>query len=466
VDALMGLLKLFRLLWLLWGLAVRGGVGNAFKSTLFFGGVTRIVFGDSCGRPGEASASLAILRPFDLPTDDFRVMDIRAVPMLSLRLRRADMDFLWESCFTWGDELLTRRLPRWEKDSVQGGRAVTPVGVGGGLVEGAAVWGLEFRAMGLECWYEWKRSASAGGGCNGRGGKLELDAGPCREVMVSSGLWGRDWCEDGTPDCTRPDILEGAYFKAFESRPFDFCFFNVGSWYRLKVDRSVWLAFEIMVRAFSGRSGTSNGVASPAMKPDILLLTECRSGFRGGTSGFAGNGFLDSLLECLFRILKMETMEGRLGRIYVMGVATSMGVETSHTSNISTSSRSTSSMAGGSITLEYLSKAKSEALLREGASTGFGEGIGLSLGLLGMTNWRGGASNRMPFASLCFFISETMTGTPLGVVTLISESVSTEVEALISEDELGEEMVLFRFAISASFLPDVSGRAGALFICS
>jgi hypothetical protein len=69
-------------------------VGNAFKSTLFFGGVTRIVFGDSCGRPGEASASLAILRPFDLPTDDFRVMDIRAVPMLSLRLRRADMDFL------------------------------------------------------------------------------------------------------------------------------------------------------------------------------------------------------------------------------------------------------------------------------------------------------------------------------------------------------------------------------------
>lgn len=141
-----------------------------------------------------------------------------------------------------------------------------------------------------------------------------------------------------------------------------------------------------MVRAFSGRSGTSNGVASPAMKPDILLLTECRSGFRGGTSGFAGNGFLDSLLECLFRILKMETMEGRLGRIYVIGVATSMGVETSHTSNISTSSRSTSSMAGGSITLEYLSKAKSEALLREGASTGFGEGIALSLGLLGMTN--------------------------------------------------------------------------------
>lgn len=72
----------------------------------------------------------------------------------------------------------------------------------------------------------------------------------------------------------------------------------------------------------------------------------------------------------------------------------------------------------------------------------------------------------MPFASLCFFISETMTGTPLGVVTLISESVSTEVEALISEDELGEEMVLFRFVISAAFLPDVSGRAGALFICS
>ena len=125
-------------------------MGNALRSTLLFGGATKTGFGDSCGRPGEASASLAILRPFDLPTEDFRVMDIRAVPMLSLRLRRADMDFLWESCFTRGDELPTRRLPRCEKDSVHGGSAVTPVGVGGGLVEGAAVCGLECRATVLE----------------------------------------------------------------------------------------------------------------------------------------------------------------------------------------------------------------------------------------------------------------------------------------------------------------------------
>ena len=118
------------------------------------------------------------------------------------------------------------------------------------------------------------------------------------------------------------------------------------------------------------------------------------------------------------------------------------------------------------MTFEYLSNTKSEALFKDGASTSSGEGIVFSLGLLGMTNWRGGASNRTPFASLFFLKSETMTGIPLGVVTLISDRVSTEVEALMSEDELGEEVVLCVFAVSASLLPDVSGRADALVMYS
>jgi hypothetical protein len=71
-----------------------------------------------------------------------------------------------------------------------------------------------------------------------------------------------------------------------------------------------------------------------------------------------------------------------------MGVATSIGVGTSHTSYISTSSRSSLSISGESMTLEYLSNAKSEALLREGASTGLGDERAFSLGMLGMIKWR------------------------------------------------------------------------------
>lgn len=117
------------------------------------------------------------------------------------------------------------------------------------------------------------------------------------------------------------------------------------------------------------------------------------------------------------------------------------------------------------MTFEYLSKAKSEALFNEGASTGFGDEFVLSLGMLGMIKWRVGASNRISFASFCFFISETMTGIPLGVVTLISDSVSTEVEALISVEGLGEDedVVLLVIALSASIVLTVSGRVGALF---
>lgn len=138
-----GLLKLTILPCLLCGLVGGGGVGNDWRSTLVFAGFMRTGLGGSVVMAGDASVSLAILRPFDLPTEVLRVMDIRAVPMLSLRLRRADMDFLREVCPIRGDELLTMGLLRCENDSVQGGSAVTPTGARGGLVEGAAVWGLD-----------------------------------------------------------------------------------------------------------------------------------------------------------------------------------------------------------------------------------------------------------------------------------------------------------------------------------
>lgn len=204
-----------------------------------------------------------------------------------------------------------------------------------------------------------------------------------------------------------------------------------------------------------------------ALMVDSLLLTNGRSGFLEGTLGLAGNGFFDSVLESLFSMLKMETIEGRLGRIYVMGVATSIGEEvTSHTSKTSISSRSAGSIAdsiaGDSKIFEYLSKEKSEGLLKDGASMGRGDEAVFSLGMLGAINWRDGASNKTPFAALCFLISETMTGIPLGVVTLMSDSVSTEVEALISGEELGEEAAVSLIAIAAFILLDVPGCGGAL----
>jgi hypothetical protein len=87
------------------------------------------------------------------------------------------------------------------------------------------------------------------------------------------------------------------------------------------LERSVWLALEIMVRALYGRSGTSNGVASPATKPERLLSVDNRlfaaerSGLRVGTSGLVDTDFLASLLESLSSMLKIETIEGRLGLI-------------------------------------------------------------------------------------------------------------------------------------------------------
>jgi hypothetical protein len=87
------------------------------------------------------------------------------------------------------------------------------------------------------------------------------------------------------------------------------------------LERSVWLALEIMVRALYGRSGTSNRVASPAMKPERVLIVDNRlfaagrSGLRVGTSGLADTDFLTSLVELLSNMLKIETIEGRLGLI-------------------------------------------------------------------------------------------------------------------------------------------------------
>jgi hypothetical protein len=102
-------------------------------------GVTRGGLGDSADGPGDASASFATFRPFDLPSEDLLVIEIRALPMLSLRLRRADMDFLREVWPIRGDEPATRVLLRCEKVSVQRGNAVTPTGIRGEFADGAAV---------------------------------------------------------------------------------------------------------------------------------------------------------------------------------------------------------------------------------------------------------------------------------------------------------------------------------------
>lgn len=86
------------------------------------------------------------------------------------------------------------------------------------------------------------------------------------------------------------------------------------------VEISVWLALEIMVRALYGKSGTSNRVASPAMKPERVLtvdnrLAVGRSGLRVGTLGLAKTGFAASLIDPLSNILNIETIEGRFGLI-------------------------------------------------------------------------------------------------------------------------------------------------------
>ena len=225
---------------------------------------------------------------------------------------------------------------------------------------------------------------------------------------------------------------------------------------------------EIIVIALSGKSGSRNGVASPAIKPELLLiidsllLTTSRSEFLEGTLGLAGVDFLKSVLGSLSSMLSIETIDGRLGRMYVIGVATSIGEHAaSATSKTSISSSSGASAIEDSMTLEYRSKEKSESFLKDGASTGFGDDAALSVGMPDMITLRAGALNKPSLTSLCFFISETMIGIPLGVVTLISDSVSTEVEALISADELEEEAGRCVYGNSPSILLDVSGRVSA-----
>ena len=75
------------------------------------------------------------------------------------------------------------------------------------------------------------------------------------------------------------------------------------------------------MKALSGRSGTSNGVASPATKPErelsveSLLSTMDLSELRDGRSGLGGSDFFASLLESFSSMLKIDTMEGLLGLI-------------------------------------------------------------------------------------------------------------------------------------------------------
>ena len=147
----------------------------------------------------------------------------------------------------------------------------------------------------------------------------------------------------------------------------------------------------------------------------------------------------------------------------MIGVATSIG---EHAAS-DTSKTSTSSKSGVSMTFEYLSNEKSEGLLKDDTSTGLGEAGVFSLGMLGMVNWRAGPLKMMLLTSVCLFMSETITGIPDGVVTLISLSVSTEVEALISGDEDGEEAVLSVFVdISVFAFLGVSACMGTLFMDS
>jgi hypothetical protein len=133
LPPLSGLLKLLPSYPLI-GRPTVGGGGKLVKSTLFLPvPITISVF--STGSPGEVvSASRATFRPFER----LLVMAISALPMLSLRERSAERDFLRELCVmnAWGVVLLVGIvLLRWEMVEVQRGRAVTP----GGDVEGAAV---------------------------------------------------------------------------------------------------------------------------------------------------------------------------------------------------------------------------------------------------------------------------------------------------------------------------------------
>lgn len=119
------------------------------------------------------------------------------------------------------------------------------------------------------------------------------------------------------------------------------------------------------------------------------------------------------------------------------------------------------------MTLEYLSNEKSDRLLNDETRTGLGEVGVVSLGMLGMVNLRAGALIMMLLASVCLFMSEIITGIPDGVVTLMSLSVSTEVEALISGEEDGDEAVLCVLVdISVSAFTGTLACTGALFMGS
>ena len=105
-------------------------------------------------------------------------------------------------------------------------------------------------------------------------------------------------------------------------------------------------------------------------------------------------------------------------------------------------------------------------MLKEALSTGLGDKGVVFNDILGMFRCKVGVLKVSSLFSFCFFRSETMTVVPLGVVMLISESVSTEVEAVISGEERGEEAVLSVFVVSLAGFRVVSACADALFLDS
>lgn len=113
---------------------------------------------------------------------------------------------------------------------------------------------------------------------------------------------------------------------------------------------------------------------------------------------------------------------------------------------------SMSSRSGGSNAFEYLSKAKSEGMVKEDLRIGLGEEAVACFGRAGIFRCKVVVLRVIPLAWLCFFRSETMPGMPLGVVTLMSDSVSSEVDAVISREKRGDQAVLAVLGVSAAAL--------------
>ena len=114
-----------------------------------------------------------------------------------------------------------------------------------------------------------------------------------------------------------------------------------------KCPKDSLLALDIMYSAFSGRLGTSTGLASHAWNPDRVLSVERRFSERGGGGGGAGEFGCDCCdsglcteavrLFLLDDMLLIDITEGlTFGSLYEIGLAVSSGDSSSSSSSSGT----------------------------------------------------------------------------------------------------------------------------------